>query len=140
MKMENYKNDGFESHSEDRRDYGSDNYSNKSYASGYSQAGRKLRHRKNYTGGTENASGYQENRRNSFSQKTGIDTGHPKGGAMAIRKEEAMAADRTEKTREATGTEIPVRGTSEREVSEKDPKETATVTDVRSREGATVTA
>ena len=67
--MENYKNDGFESHSEDRRDYGSDNYSNKSYASGYSQAGRKLRHRKNYTGGTENASGYQENRRNSFSQE-----------------------------------------------------------------------
>lgn len=69
--MKDYRNDGFESHSENRRDYGSDSYSEKSYTGGYSQAGRKLRHRKNYSGGSPegNTSGHQEERRNSFSSE-----------------------------------------------------------------------
>lgn len=71
--MEHYKNDGFDGQSSDRRDYGSMRNSERSHTSGYSQAGRKLRHRKNYTSGPENDFSYQSNRKNSYSsdERTG---------------------------------------------------------------------
>ena len=51
--MKNYNDEGFDSLSGNRRDYGSERNSDKNYTGGYSQAGRKLRHRKNYTGGQQ---------------------------------------------------------------------------------------
>ena len=65
--MENYRNDGFDSQSGDRRDYGSERNSERNYSSGYSQAGRKLRHRKNYTSGSDSSQDYQPARRTSYS-------------------------------------------------------------------------
>ena len=57
--MENYNNDGFDSQFSDRRDYGSERNSDRNYTGGYSQAGRKLRHRKSRTNGSDSDSGYQ---------------------------------------------------------------------------------
>ena len=57
--MENYNNDGFDSQFSDRRDYGSERNPDRNYTGGYSQAGRKLRHRKSRTNGSDSDSGYQ---------------------------------------------------------------------------------
>ena len=65
--MENYRRNGYESR-ENRRDYGNDRNQEKSYTGGYSQAGRKLRHRKNSSSeGAGSNSSYPERRRTSFS-------------------------------------------------------------------------
>ena len=76
--MENYKNDGFDSQFSDRRDYGSERHSEKNYTSGYSQAGRKLRHRKNYTGGSdEERSGrtFQDRRSSGYGERRSYGSG-----------------------------------------------------------------
>lgn len=64
--MENYRKDGFVSRSENRREYGNDRNQERNYTGGYSQAGRKLRHRKGFTGNTENSQNPSESRRNSY--------------------------------------------------------------------------
>ena len=65
--MENYRRNGYEGR-ENRRDYGNERHQEKSYTGEYSQAGRKLRHRKNGVSGTaEGGSSYSERRRTSFS-------------------------------------------------------------------------
>ena len=66
--MENYNNEGFDSQVSNRRDYGSERNSERDYSSGYSQAGRKLRHRKNRTNESESSSNYQSNDYHSFSR------------------------------------------------------------------------
>lgn len=66
--MENYRRNGYEGR-ENRRDYGNDRNQEKSYTGGYSQAGRKLRHRKSGVHGqAEGSSSYPERRRTSFSE------------------------------------------------------------------------
>lgn len=66
--MKNYNDEGFDSLSGNRRDYGSERNSDKNYTGGYSQAGRKLRHRKNYTGGQQDSrkSMFSGERRNQY--------------------------------------------------------------------------
>lgn len=81
--MENYKNDGFDSQFSDRRDYGSERHSEKNYTSGYSQAGRKLRHRKNYTGGSdEERSGrtFQDRRSSGYGERRSYGSGRYSDG------------------------------------------------------------
>lgn len=65
--MEHYRNDGFESRGENRREYGNGRNSERSYTGGYSQAGRKLRHRKGFSGSSDSNSGYSDHQRVSFS-------------------------------------------------------------------------
>ncbi len=72
--MENYNNEGFDSQFSDRRDYGNERNSERNYTGGYSQAGRKLRHRKNRSNVSESDSGYQSSdyhssRRTSYSSE-----------------------------------------------------------------------
>ena len=66
--MENYRRDGYEGR-ENRRDYGRENNQERSYTGSYSQAGRKLRHRKNsnISDGTEGYSSYSDRKRSSYS-------------------------------------------------------------------------
>ena len=76
--MKNYNNEGFDSLSGNRRDYGSERNSDKNYTGGYSQAGRKLRHRKNYTGGQQDSdNGYQDSRKSMFSGERRNQYGSP---------------------------------------------------------------
>ena len=77
--MKNYNDEGFDSLSGNRRDYGSERNSDKNYTGGYSQAGRKLRHRKNYTGGQQQDSdnGYQDSRKSMFSGERRNQYGSP---------------------------------------------------------------
>ena len=82
--MENYKNDGFDSQFSDRRDYGSERNSERNYSSGYSQAGRKLRHRKNYTSGSsdEERSGraFQDRRSSGYGERRSYGSGRYSDG------------------------------------------------------------
>ena len=76
--MKNYNDEGFDSLSGNRRDYGSERNSDKNYTGGYSQAGRKLRHRKNYTGGQQDSdNGYQDSRKSMFSGERRNQYGSP---------------------------------------------------------------
>ena len=76
--MKNYNDKGFDSLSGNRRDYGSERNSDKNYTGGYSQAGRKLRHRKNYTGGQQDSdNGYQDSRKSMFSGERRNQYGSP---------------------------------------------------------------
>lgn len=76
--MKNYNDEGFDSLSGNRRDYGSERISDKNYTGGYSQAGRKLRHRKNYTGGQQDSdNGYQDSRKSMFSGERRNQYGSP---------------------------------------------------------------
>ena len=76
--MKNYNDEGFDSLSGNRRDYGSERNSDKNYTGGYSQAGRKLRHRKNHTGGQQDSdNGYQDSRKSMFSGERRNQYGSP---------------------------------------------------------------
>lgn len=76
--MKNYNDEGFDSLSGNRRDYGSERNSDKNYTGGYSQAGRKLRHRKNYTGGQQDSdNGYQDSKKSMFSGERRNQYGSP---------------------------------------------------------------
>ena len=76
--MKNYNDEGFDSLSGNRRDYGSERDSDKNYTGGYSQAGRKLRHRKNYTGGQQDSdNGYQDSKKSMFSGERRNQYGSP---------------------------------------------------------------
>ena len=76
--MKNYNDEGFDSLSGNRRDYGSERNSDKNYTGGYSQAGRKLRHRKNYTGGQQDSdNGSQDSRKSMFSGERRNQYGSP---------------------------------------------------------------
>ena len=76
--MKNYNDEGFDSLSGNRRDYGSERNSDKNYTGGYSQAGRKLRHRKNYTGGQQDSdNGYQDSRKSMLSGERRNQYGSP---------------------------------------------------------------
>ena len=76
--MKNYNDEGFDSLSGNRRDYGSERNSDKNYTGSYSQAGRKLRHRKNYTGGQQDSdNGYQDSRKSMFSGERRNQYGSP---------------------------------------------------------------